>query len=153
MTPMNMIAVGVIFVFAAAIIGIRLYKNRNEKFDMDTFIDTYGDNIIEALQDAILILKINMDEFDSMDEYEKAIIRTTINSLKESASRFGIPDNMIKLIDTESLTSIIADCFNQNKFDCLGILSTSTMEAHEEIIDPYILRTSRAKTENNHESN
>ena len=84
MTPMNMIAVGVIFVFAAAIIGIRLYKNRNEKFDMDTFIDTYGDNIIEALQDAILILKINMDEFDSRDEYEKAIIRTTINSLKES---------------------------------------------------------------------
>lgn len=149
MTSMNFIAIGVIFVFAAVIIGIRLYQNRNKKITMDEFIDTYGDNIVKALQDAVRVLKIEMDDFNSREEYEKTIINTTILSLKNSASQFGIPDEIINLIDTDSLTSIIANCFNENKLNCIDVLGSKTIESHKDIIDPAVVLKSKNRTSPN----
>ena len=58
MTNLNIYAGLIIIVFCAIILGIRVYKNRNksEKMTIDTFIDTYGDQIIKVLQDVIMVL-------------------------------------------------------------------------------------------------
>lgn len=149
MTSMNFIAVSICVVFFVVIVGIRLYKNRNTEINLDDFVDMYGDNIIQALQDAILILMIEMGNFETREEYEKAIINETIVALKKSASRFGIPDSVISLIDTDSLTRIIADCFNSNKFDCLSALNQNVLEIHKNIVDPEVLMMSRNSTSPN----
>lgn len=138
MTSLNFIAGIIIIVFAGAIIGINLYKNRDKVTDIDSFVDTYGDDIITALQNAIKILKINMDQFDSRENYEYAIVNTTLNNLKESAINFGIDQKLVNLIDVDALSEIITSCFNDNKCRCFTVLDNTTIDKYKDIIDPIV---------------
>lgn len=139
MTHWNIIAGLLIILFAGIIVGLQVYKKNKEStgkpMTMDEFLDAYGDNIIHALQSAIAVLSVNMDEFDTQEDYEAAIIRTTITELKENAKEFGLNSTVINLFDEDTLTTIIMNCFKKNTVQCFEDVSYKTIMAHTAIID------------------
>lgn len=149
MTNLNIYAGLIIIVFCAIILGIRVYKNRNksEKMTIDTFIDTYGDQIIKVLQDVIMVLKVSMDDYDSQEEYETAIISTSINVMKENSVEFGIPIEIVDLLDTDSLTKIIQKVMSENKPDAFSVLDSETITENKRILDENVVEVLGAATE------
>ena len=149
MTNLNIYAGLIIIIFCAIILGIKVYKNRNrsEKMTIDTFIDTYGDQIIKVLQDVIMVLKVSMDDYDSQEEYETAIIGTSINVMKENSVEFGIPTEIVDLLDTDSLTKIIQKIMNENKPDAFSVLDSETISENKKIIDENVVEVLGAAIE------
>ena len=149
MTNLNIYAGLIIIVFCAIILGIRVYKNRNksEKMTIDTFIDTYGDQIIKILQDVIMVLKVSMDDYNSQEEYETAIISTSINVMKENSVEFGIPIEIVDLLDTDSLTKIIQKVMSENKPDAFSVLDSETITENKRILDENVVEVLGAATE------
>lgn len=149
MTELNFIAVAVIAIAACLIIGIRIYSNSKNgvTYTMDQFIDEFGENIIEALKDVIIILKVNMDMYDTKEEYETAVIALTIESLKDNAADFGMSKDIINLFDTEALTSMIHDVFIKNKFDVMSVLDAATIVANAAIIDKEVVEVIGAEAQ------
>ena len=149
MTNLNIYAGLIIIVLCAIILGIRVYKNRNrsEKMTIDTFIDTYGDQIIKILQDVIMVLKVSMDDYNSQEEYETAIISTSINVMKENSVEFGIPIEIVDLLDTDSLTKIIQKVMSENKPDAFSVLDSETITENKRILDENVVEVLGAATE------
>ena len=158
MTNYSIIAGIIIVVICAVIIGIRVYRNRKTIVDMDSFIDLYGDNIIAILQDVIKVLKIDMASYATKEEYETALINATINALKENSVELGIPTEVVDLIDTDSLTTIIQKILNSHKVEAYSVLDSETIKKNESLLDKevvYVLEeaveenTDNSETENN----
>lgn len=158
MTNYSIIAGIIIVVICAVIIGIRVYRNRKTIVDMDSFIDLYGDNIIAILQDVIKVLKIDMASYATKEEYETALINATINALKENSVELGIPTEVVDLIDTDSLTTIIQKILNSRKVEAFSVLDSETIKKNESLLDKevvYVLEeaveenTDNSETENN----
>lgn len=158
MTNYSIIAGIIIVVICAIIIGIRVYRNRKTIVDMDSFIDLYGDNIIAILQDVIKVLKIDMASYATKEEYETALINATINALKENSVELGIPTEVVDLIDTDSLTTIIQKILNSRKVEAFSVLDSETIKKNETLLDKevvYVLEeaveenTDNSETENN----
>lgn len=149
MTNLNIYAGLIIIIFCAIILGIKVYKNRNrsEKMTIDTFIDTYGDQIIKVLQDVIMVLKVSMDDYNSQEEYETAIISTSINVMKENSVEFGIPAEIVDLLDTDSLTKIIQKVMSENKPDAFSVLDSETITENKRILDENVVEVLGAATE------
>ena len=149
MTNLNIYAGLIIIIFCAIILGIKVYKNRNksEKMTIDTFIDTYGDQIIKILQDVIMVLKVSMDDYNSQEEYETAIISTSINVMKENSVEFGIPAEIVDLLDTDSLTKIIQKVMSENKPDAFSVLDSETITENKRILDENVVEVLGAATE------
>ena len=149
MTNLNIYAGLIIIVFCAIILGIKVYKNRDksEKMTMDTFIDSYGDQIVKVLQDVIMVLKVSMEDYASQEEYESAIISTSINVLKENSVEFGVPAEIVDLLDTDSLTKIIQRVMNENKPDAFSVLDSETITENKKIIDENVVEVLGAATE------
>ena len=158
MTNYSIIAGIIIVVICAVIIGIRVYRNRKTIVDMDSFIDLYGDNIIAILQDVIKVLKIDMASYATKEEYETGLINATINALKENSVELGIPTEVVDLIDTDSLTTIIQKILNSRKVEAFSVLDSETIKKNETLLDKevvYVLEeaveenTDNSETENN----
>lgn len=158
MTNYSIIAGIIIVVICAVIIGIRVYRNRKTIVDMDSFIDLYGDNIIAILQDVIKVLKIDMASYATKEEYETALINATINALKENSVELGIPTEVVDLIDTDSLTTIIQKILDSRKVEAFSVLDSETIKKNETLLDKevvYVLEeaveenTDNSETENN----
>ena len=141
MSNLNLIAGGIVILLCAIILGIKVYQNVKNKnvTSIDDFIDTYGDNIISILEDAIKILRINMSDFTTKEDYEKAIIETSIKTLKENSIQFGIPENIINLIDTDSLTDIIQNVLNNNKLTVFSVLDFTDIDNNKSILDTDVI--------------
>lgn len=141
MTEFNIIGGSIIAVLCIIIIGIRVYKNVKKKgsISIDEFMEEYGDQIIGALQDIILVLKVDMKDYETKEEYENEIIHLTIDSLKENSINFGIPEDIVNLIDTDSLTNIIRTVLNNNKPDAFSVLDAKTIEENQKILDSEVV--------------
>ena len=139
MTNYSIIAGIIIVVICAVIIGIRVYRNRKTIVDMDSFIDLYGDNIIAILQDVIKVLKIDMASYATKEEYETALINATINALKENSVELGIPTEVVDLIDTDSLTTIIQKILNSRKVEAFSVLDSETIKKNESLLDKEVV--------------
>ena len=141
MTNLNFIAAGIIIIAVTAIIGIRIYKNSKNgiSYNLDQFVDEFGDNIIEMLKDIISILKVNMDMYETQDDYEMAVISMTIESMKENAEDFGMPKNIANLFDTEALAKVIKDIFIDNRCDIMSVLDAATIMANTAIMDKEVV--------------
>lgn len=146
MTYWNIIAGVAVIVFAAAIIALRVRQNSKDNgstMTMDSFLNTYSENIITALKSTIEILSVYMDDYDTQEEYEAALISTTIDALKNNAAGFGIDQVVIDLFDTETLTSIITNCLNNNRVRCFNELSTKDVMAHTAILDNTVVEAAQ----------
>ena len=141
MTNLNFLAGIIIVILFCVILAIRLVSinRRGGKITMEEFIDIYGDNIIKALKDVIEVLRINMEDYETQEEYEAAIVATTIDALKENSVEFGVPAEIVSLFDTDALTSIIITVFNQNKCDAMSILGSKTITDNALIMDSEVL--------------
>lgn len=136
-TP-NIIAVGILVVAAIALIGIRVYKSskeQNKPITFDDFIKIYGDQIIKILQDTIVILQININEFPNREEYEKAIISITITKLTDNAKEFGIDPNIVKLFDADALTDVVYTVLHKNPVEIFSCLTPKQVDENKELYE------------------
>ena len=149
MTNLNFIAAGIILVAVVAILGIRIYKNSKNgvTYNLDQFVDEFGENIIEMLKDIISILKVNMDMYETQEDYETAVISLTIESLKDNAEDFGMPRDIVNLFDTEALTNVVKNIFFENKLDILSVLDAATIIANAAIIDKEVVEVIGSEAE------
>lgn len=114
----NVIASCFLIAIVALIIGLSVYKMRkqNKNMTIEEFIDTYHENIIRVLQDVVCIMQINIEEFEDKESYNKAIISTTIEKLKENAGELGIDRTLINLFSTEALTNALYGLFYEEEY-------------------------------------
>lgn len=118
----------IVFVSGAILIGYKIYKDKkNENF---VNIEQYFPNIISVIQKVVTILTVNMDSFNTRDEYINCIVGTTIKYLKEDAVKFNIPKDLVNMISTEYLTTVITNLINEKYFTCFDILSTETISEY-----------------------
>lgn len=146
MSYWNIIAGAAVIVFVAVIIALRVRqnnKNSDTPMTMDSFLDVYSENIIMVLKSTIAILSVYMDDYDTQEEYESALISTTIDALKNNATGFGIDQVIIDLFDTETLTTIITNCLNNNKVKCFEELATKDVMAHTAILDNVVVEAAQ----------
>lgn len=139
-TP-NIIAIVVLVVVIAAIIGIRVYQyvKKNGSISIEDFCATYSDQIIAVLKDVVVILQINAADFADRESYEKAIIYNTIDKLKENASEIGIDSKIISVFDTDCLTDVIYSIFNDNLIEIFSVLNVQQISENTEIYDESVL--------------
>ena len=139
MTDLNFIAGIAVIVICTIIIGIRIFKNESKPTSIQDFIDMYGDNIISVLKDIISILKIDMDNYVTKEEYEEEVIKIAINAIKENANELGMSQDIVNLFDTDSLTKVIRNIFIENKCDIMSILGKETISNYTNIIDQEVV--------------
>ena len=136
MTALNIVAV-CIFVFVAivfmAITIYRLSKGSSQELTLETFIDLYGDVIIEILKSTVELLQIDIENFTTEDDYEMCIISTAIESIKDSSEDFGVDKGIINLFDTVALTEAIHKIFNNNSIDIFSVLSAKSISDNSKL--------------------
>lgn len=137
----NIIAVGVLVAAVLAIIGVRIYTMRknNVTITFDDFISMYSEQIIKVLQDVIVLLQINVDEFEDKETYEKTIISTTIDMLKENSAEFGIDAKLVNLFDTDNLTEIVYTIFNGNLVKVFSVIDADKIVAKSELYESEVV--------------
>ena len=135
-TP-NIIASCIIIVAFVCMIGLAVYKLRkkNKDITMEQFINMYYDNIIDVLQDVVSILQINIEDFDSKESYEKAIIYTTIDKLKGNCVDFGIDSRILSLFNEEALTNAIYGIFDEDKKKVFSVIGYEVVSSTPELYD------------------
>lgn len=135
------VGAAVVVVAVIAIIGIRLYKSHKsgKEVTFDEFIDMYGDQIIAVLKDVIVLLQINIDQFESREDYEKAIISTTIDKLKENAGELGIDAQILGLFDTKALTEIVYSVFSGNIVNIFSVLSGDAISQNSSMYEDEVV--------------
>ena len=137
----NIIAVGILVAAVLAIIGVRIYTMRknNVNITFDEFISMYSEQIIKVLQDVIVLLQINVDEFEDKEAYEKTIISTTIDMLKENSAEFGIDAKLVNLFDTDNLTEIVYTIFNGNLVKVFSVIDADKIVAKSELYESEVV--------------
>lgn len=135
------VGAAVVVVAVIVIIGIRLYKSHKsgKEVTFDEFIDMYGDQIIAVLKDVIVLLQINIDQFESREDYEKAIISTTIDKLKENAGELGIDAQILGLFDTKALTEIVYSVFSGNIVNIFSVLSGDAISQNSNMYEDEVV--------------
>ena len=147
MSVPNIIAIGILLVAIIAILGIRLYTLRkNNDVTFDQFISLYGNQIIEVLKDVIDILQIRIEDFEDKESYEKAIISTTVDIIKENSEKFGIDSTIIDLFDTESLTEIVYNIFTKASVEIFSVVDSNSITKNSNLYeDEVVVALSAAK--------
>ena len=141
MSEWNIIAAAVVIVCALGVLALKVYqaKKNGTEITFDSFLDTYGDDIITILQDTIVIMTVDMSNFESQEEYEKEIIHITVETLKKNCVHFGIPQKVVDLVDTDTLTEWISNIFKSRKPDAFSVLDKETIESNENILDQEVI--------------
>lgn len=147
MSVPNIIAIGILLVAIIAILGIRLYTLRkNNDVTFDQFISLYGNQIIEVLKDVIDILQIRIEDFEDKESYEKTIISTTVDIIKENSEKFGIDSTIIDLFDTESLTEIVYNIFTKASVEIFSVVDSNSITKNSNLYeDEVVVALSAAK--------
>lgn len=128
------IVIAVIVLVAAVAVALMKYS-KSKKNGENTDISDYYPNLIKAVQRAVSLLAINMDDFDNRDDYTNAVVSTAINYLKEDCAEFGIPADIIKLMDTNALASTITNLINENYYECFNVLDVQTISNNKPLLD------------------
>lgn len=148
----NYIAALVLLLCAIICIAVIVYKRKknNQDISLDTFLSMYQQNLINVLQDVVELLMVNIDSFETKEEYERAIISTTITKLEENCEEFGINPVFFKLINKDMLSDILYSLLYTNKLSIfLNSLSKETAEAAPALFDKEVV----AAVENNTNEN
>ena len=148
----NYIAALVLLLCVIICIAVIVYKRKknNQDISLDTFLSMYQQNLINVLQDVVELLMVNIDSFETKEEYERAIISTTITKLEENCEEFGINPVFFKLINKDMLSDILYSLLYTNKLNIfLNSLSKETAEAAPALFDKEVV----AAVENNANEN
>ena len=149
MDTVNIIAV-IIFVGVIGIIaGISIYKAKKNNKDLtfEDFIAIYGDQIIAILQDVIVLLRIESEDFATREEYEKKIISTTIDKIKENGVEFGFDITIMEIIDTDFLTEAIHSILSKNAVEIFSILNYEEISEKSELYSEEVIKAAKEAEE------
>lgn len=132
----NIIAVGIALVGIAIIHGIRLYKYKKEDKSFGDFVDAYGDQIIEVLKDSIRILMIKPENFESKEDFEKAVIENSLEYIKTNYQALNVDIGFLgELIDNDMLTEVLYKVLHANYKEAFSILSDEIIKNNSNLID------------------
>lgn len=137
MDHLGLIAGIVIVAAVAVIIGIKYYKQKKSTgvvISFDEFIDVYGQQIVHVLIDVIQLLKLDKGDYEDKSEYEYTVISVAINKLKENSTELGIDKDIIEMVDTETLTSIVQKVLHNELLDIFNE-SVECQNIGHEIVD------------------
>ena len=150
----NYIAALVLLLCVIICIAVIVYKRKknNQDISLDTFLSMYQQNLINVLQDVVELLMVNIDSFETKEEYERAIISTTITKLEENCEEFGINPVFFKLINKDMLSDILYNLLYTNKLSIfLNSLSKETAEATPDLFDKEVVDAVESNTNENTE--
>ena len=150
----NYIAALVLLLCVIICIAVIIYKRKKNYQDisLDTFLSMYQQNLINVLQDVVELLMVNIDSFETKEEYERAIISTTITKLEENCEEFGINPVFFKLINKDMLSDILYSLLYTNKLSIfLNSLSKETAEATPDLFDKEVVDAVESNTNENTE--
>ena len=138
----NIIAVSILMALVLFIYIIRYIKAKKsgsivEPLSIGGFLETYSDMIVQVLKDSVSILIIKMDDYESAEDYEQAIIEETIKSIESNYSILGIQLSHFGngILDAELLGSIVYDIFNRNYKNIFSELGDAIIKSHTNLID------------------
>ena len=114
-------------------------KRQKQQISMQQFIDTYGDAIISTLQSVVTILTIDMNKYQTKEEYEKAIVSTTIDELKKNCVMLGIDRSILDLFSTNALTEIIYNVLKGNIIEIFSKVNGSEIAAKPELFEDEVV--------------
>ena len=137
MDHLGLIAGIVIVAAVAVIIGIKYYKQKKSTgvaISFDEFIDVYGQQIVHVLIDVIQLLKLDKGDYEDKSEYEYTVISVAINKLKENSTELGIDKDIIEMVDTEALTSIVQKVLHNELLDIFNE-SVECQNIGHEVVD------------------
>lgn len=147
MSTANVIAVVILVLAVVAIAGVSIYraKKNNKSLTFDDFINLYGDQIIAIMQDVIVLLKIEEVDFDTKENYQKAIIQTTIDKIKENGAEFGIDESIISLVDTEFLTEAAITIIKKCDREIFSVLEPEKIAERPELYSDEVVEDAMAE--------
>lgn len=133
----NIIAVCILILGIAIILGIRLYKFKKQGKTLKDFIDLYGDKIIDVLKDSIKILTIKPESYDTKEDYEKAIIENSLEYIKTNYQSLDIDIGLLGFtIDNDLLTTdILYEFLHANYKEVFSVLSDEIIKNNSSLID------------------
>lgn len=137
MDHFGLIAGLIIVVAVAAIIGIKVYKQKKTTgatISFDEFIDAYGQQIVHVLIDVIQLLKLDNGDYEDKSEYEYTVISTAIDKLKENSTELGIDSDIIEMVDTDTLTGIVQKVLHNEVMEIFNE-SVECVNIGHEIVD------------------
>lgn len=120
MDNLGLIAGIIIMVASAIIIAIMVFKHKKETGDsisFDEFVKLYGNRIVQVLIDVIQLLKLDHGDYEDRGDYEYTVISNAIDKLKTNSAEFGIDSDVIKMIDTDTLTDIVQKILHNEVMD------------------------------------
>ena len=137
MTLLNII---VVFILALSCIGILFYKihlvkKEKKEISIENVIDEYGDDIVKLLQDFIKILIVDINEFESKEEYIKELVRLCVDSIKSNSDLAFDEVRIIKLLDTEVIADIVTRVLMSNKIECFSVLTSKEISINRFLFD------------------
>ena len=133
----NIISVVIIVLAAGLAIGLRIYtlKKNNKKITFNDFINHYADNIINVLKDSVKTLMIKLDNFDSREAYEKAIIENTVESIRSNYESLGITLECIDSITNKEMTNIVYNLLHKNYKQVFADISIEIISNYSNLYD------------------
>lgn len=138
----NIVAVIIFIIAIAGVIALVVYKMRkgNNEVSIESFLDIYYQNLFGVIQDVVYLLSINVEDFETKEEYERVIISTTIAKLEENCEEFGISSALFKLVDKEVLTNVLYDILYTNKVQIFfSTLTEKIIKSKPELYDDEVI--------------
>lgn len=137
MTFENFIALIVIIIFIVIGIVIRMRQKKQDFGEFaDTFIEMYGDIIINCMKDCVTILTLKPENFTSREEYEKSIIENTIISIKDNYIGMGIDAAHLGFfIDNGIIIDVVYNILHKNYKEVFADLSEEIIKNNIELYD------------------
>jgi hypothetical protein len=112
----NILATLIFIILMAGVIALVVYKMKHNDPNMsiETFIETYYDNLIDVLKDSVKLLSVDVSDYQDRESYLKAIISLAIQELDNNCEGFGIDTTIFELFDHEVLTKFLYDILHRN---------------------------------------
>ena len=141
MTAANIIAVIIIALAVIGIIVIRVYtmKKNNKEITIESFMAEYSDNIIAVLQDFIQIMQVNINNYETKEEYHEALVGLCVESIKDNSTILGIDSKIVNLFDTCAIVDCVCKILESNKIECFSVLSSNEITENEKYFDEEVV--------------
>lgn len=141
MTAANIIAVIIIALAVVGIIAIRIYsmKKNNEEVTIDSFMNQYSENIIAILKDFIKIMQVSINDYETKEEYNEALVGLCVESIKDNSAAFGIDSKLVNLFDTAAIVGIVCNILESNKVECFSVLESKEIANNEKYFDEEVI--------------
>ena len=137
----NIIAVCVIALAIAGIIAISIYtmKKNNEEITIESFMNEYSDNIIAILKDFIKIMQVDINNYETKEEYNEALVGLCVESIKDNSTAFGIDHRIVNLFDTCAIVDCVCKILESNKIECFSVLKSNEIVNNEKYFDEEVV--------------